>query len=153
MQQPQQKCLQLSLFWLFFSSCSVPHLPVLSLMFSSMQSLNTKNIYLHHYKGKTKPCIHFILSVFVLGHSTHYTVFLSSFCRSFKRALNDVVLSRRAISNMNTLYPDATPEELMAVDNVCIICREEMMTGASLVVVNVRMFKQDDWQRREGADS
>lgn len=64
-----------------------------------------------------------------------------------------MVLSRRAISNMNTLYPDATPEELMAVDNVCIICREEMMTGASLVVVNVRMFKQDDWQRREGADS
>lgn len=50
--------------------------------------------------------------------------------RSFKRALNDVVLSRRAISNMNTLYPDATPEELTAVDNVCIICREEMLTGA-----------------------
>ncbi|KAG0725693.1 E3 ubiquitin-protein ligase synoviolin [Chionoecetes opilio] len=50
--------------------------------------------------------------------------------RSFKRALNDVVLSRRAISNMNTLYPDATPEELTAVDNVCIICREEMVTGA-----------------------
>lgn len=50
--------------------------------------------------------------------------------RSFKRALNDVILSRRAIRNMNTLYPDATPEELTAVDNVCIICREEMITGA-----------------------
>lgn len=50
--------------------------------------------------------------------------------RSFKRALNDVILSRRAIRNMNTLYPDATPEELTAVDNVCIICREEMVTGA-----------------------
>ncbi|XP_042894198.1 E3 ubiquitin-protein ligase synoviolin A-like isoform X2 [Penaeus japonicus] len=50
--------------------------------------------------------------------------------RSFKRALNDVILSRRAIRNMNTLYPDATPEELRAVDNVCIICREEMLTGA-----------------------
>ncbi|XP_050689049.1 E3 ubiquitin-protein ligase synoviolin B-like isoform X1 [Eriocheir sinensis] len=50
--------------------------------------------------------------------------------RSFKRALNDVVLSRRAISNMNTLYPNATAEELTAVDNVCIICREEMLTGA-----------------------
>lgn len=50
--------------------------------------------------------------------------------RAFKRALNDVVLSRRAIRNMNTLYPDATQEELSAVDNVCIICREEMLTGA-----------------------
>ncbi|GFG36596.1 hypothetical protein Cfor_06205, partial [Coptotermes formosanus] len=49
--------------------------------------------------------------------------------RSFKKAFNDVILSRRAIRNMNTLYPDATPEELAAADNVCIICREEMVTG------------------------
>merc|ERR1719480_437038 len=27
---------------------------------------------------------------------------------------------------MNTLYPDATAEELANTDNVCIICREEM---------------------------
>merc|ERR1711976_247781 len=46
--------------------------------------------------------------------------------RSFKKAFNDVLLSRRAIHNMNTLYPDATAEELAATDNVCIICREEM---------------------------
>jgi E3 ubiquitin-protein ligase synoviolin len=51
------------------------------------------------------------------------------FFRSFKKAINDVILSRRAIRNMNTLYPDATPEELAAADNVCIICREEMVTG------------------------
>ena len=49
--------------------------------------------------------------------------------RNFKKALNDVILSRRAIRNMNTLYPDATAEELAAADNVCIICREEMQTG------------------------
>jgi hypothetical protein len=49
--------------------------------------------------------------------------------RSFKKAFNDVILSRRAIRNMNTLYPDATPDELAAADNVCIICREEMVTG------------------------
>lgn len=48
--------------------------------------------------------------------------------RVFKKALNDVVMSRRAIRNMNTLYPDATPEELSASD-VCIICREEMVSG------------------------
>jgi len=46
--------------------------------------------------------------------------------RAFKKAFNDVVLSRRAIHNMNTLYPDATAEELASTDNVCIICREEM---------------------------
>lgn len=49
--------------------------------------------------------------------------------RAFKKALNDVILSRRAIRNMNTLYPDATPEELAAADNVCIICREDMRSG------------------------
>lgn len=43
--------------------------------------------------------------------------------RNFKKALNDVIMSRRAIRNMNTLYPDATPEELSQSDNICIICR------------------------------
>jgi E3 ubiquitin-protein ligase synoviolin len=54
---------------------------------------------------------------------------MMDFFRSFKKAFNDVILSRRAIRNMNTLYPDATAEELAAADNVCIICREEMVTG------------------------
>ncbi|XP_033162076.1 E3 ubiquitin-protein ligase HRD1 [Drosophila mauritiana] len=47
--------------------------------------------------------------------------------RNFRRALNDVIMSRRAIRNMNTLYPDATPEELRQSDNICIICREDMV--------------------------
>lgn len=46
--------------------------------------------------------------------------------RAFKKALNDALLSRRAINYMNTVYPDATAEELRQGDNVCIICREEM---------------------------
>ncbi|MBW00894.1 E3 ubiquitin-protein ligase synoviolin, partial [Eschrichtius robustus] len=49
--------------------------------------------------------------------------------RQFKKAVTDAIMSRRAIRNMNTLYPDATPEELQAMDNVCIICREEMVTA------------------------
>uniref|UniRef100_A0A6B2E831 RING-type E3 ubiquitin transferase n=1 Tax=Phlebotomus kandelakii TaxID=1109342 RepID=A0A6B2E831_9DIPT len=48
--------------------------------------------------------------------------------RNFKKALNDVILSRRAIRNMNTLYPDATTEELQMSDNICIICREDMVS-------------------------
>eukprot|EP00092_Neocalanus_flemingeri_P009276 GFUD01009982.1.p1 GENE.GFUD01009982.1~~GFUD01009982.1.p1 ORF type:complete len:717 (+),score=207.20 GFUD01009982.1:170-2152(+) len=51
--------------------------------------------------------------------------------RAFKKAFNDVVLSRRAIHNMNTLYPDATAEELAGTDNVCIICREEMVAPST----------------------
>jgi E3 ubiquitin-protein ligase synoviolin len=47
--------------------------------------------------------------------------------RSFKKALNDVIQSRRAIANMNSLYPNATTQELLETDNVCIICREEMV--------------------------
>eukprot|EP00731_Ephydatia_muelleri_P027281 Em0019g154a len=40
--------------------------------------------------------------------------------------IRDVVSSYHAIRNLNTLYPDATPEELNTTNNVCIICREEM---------------------------
>lgn len=50
--------------------------------------------------------------------------------RNFKKALNDVILSRRAIRNMNTLYPDATQEELQMSDNICIICREDMVSSS-----------------------
>ncbi|XP_029648652.1 E3 ubiquitin-protein ligase synoviolin B [Octopus sinensis] len=56
--------------------------------------------------------------------------------RAFKKALNDIVMSRRAIRNMNTLYPDATPEELSSGDNVCIICREEMVTACKKLPCN-----------------
>uniref|UniRef100_A0A3Q2VQL9 RING-type E3 ubiquitin transferase n=1 Tax=Haplochromis burtoni TaxID=8153 RepID=A0A3Q2VQL9_HAPBU len=56
--------------------------------------------------------------------------------RQFKKAVTDAVMSRRAIRNMNTLYPDATPEDLQASDNVCIICREEMVTGAKKLPCN-----------------
>ena len=48
--------------------------------------------------------------------------------RTFKKALSDVIMSRRAIRNMNNLYPDATAEDL-AQDDVCIICRETMLNG------------------------
>lgn len=56
--------------------------------------------------------------------------------RGFKKSISDVIMSRRAIANMNTLYPDATPEELQQGDNVCIICREEMTTGCKKLPCN-----------------
>ncbi|XP_043583062.1 E3 ubiquitin-protein ligase synoviolin A [Bombus pyrosoma] len=56
--------------------------------------------------------------------------------RDFRKAFHDIVMSRRAIRNMNTLYPDATAEELAAADNVCIICREEMVSASKKLPCN-----------------
>uniref|UniRef100_A0AC34FS43 RING-type domain-containing protein n=1 Tax=Panagrolaimus sp. ES5 TaxID=591445 RepID=A0AC34FS43_9BILA len=46
--------------------------------------------------------------------------------RSFQKALNDVIQSRRAVHAMNNLFPLASAEELTQGDATCIICREEM---------------------------
>ena len=48
--------------------------------------------------------------------------------RKFRKSLSDIVLSRRAIAQLE-VYPNATEAEL-ANDNVCIICREEMVPGS-----------------------
>ncbi|KAI4498518.1 hypothetical protein M0802_006453 [Mischocyttarus mexicanus] len=71
----------------------------------------------------------FTLPLFAL-RPMYYTM------RDFKKAFHDIVMSRRAIRNMNTLYPDATSEELAAADNVCIICREEMVSASKKLPCN-----------------
>ncbi|XP_058468029.1 E3 ubiquitin-protein ligase HRD1 [Malaya genurostris] len=74
--------------------------------------------------------------IFVILMVKIYTLPLFAFrpmyytMRNFKKALNDVILSRRAIRNMNTLYPDATQDELQLSDNICIICREDMINSS-----------------------
>lgn len=45
---------------------------------------------------------------------------------NFSDVLQDLILSRRAIHYMNTLYPDATIQDLQTIENMCIICRENM---------------------------
>ena len=52
--------------------------------------------------------------------------------RSFTMRVRDVVQYRRATANMQERYPNATEEELMAIDRTCIICREEMTVGRKL---------------------
>ncbi|CAF3189543.1 unnamed protein product [Rotaria socialis] len=53
--------------------------------------------------------------------------------RAFRKSCNDVLESRRAIRNLNTMYPDLTAEELgNATDTTCIICREEMQVQQSI---------------------
>ncbi|KAH9521638.1 Golgi transport complex subunit 3, variant 2 [Dermatophagoides farinae] len=51
--------------------------------------------------------------------------------RNFKKAFNDVIMSRRAIRNMNAFYPNATAQDIENSDNVCIICRENMLGNGS----------------------
>ncbi|KAF8562226.1 hypothetical protein P879_11112 [Paragonimus westermani] len=49
--------------------------------------------------------------------------------RSLKKAIRDVLMSRRAIRYMNTVFSDASSADLAASsDTVCIICREEMQS-------------------------
>ena len=62
--------------------------------------------------------------------------------RAFKKAIHDVIMSRRAIRNMNSLYPNATAEDLEATDNVCIICREEMRAAPAAAPPGARCFFQ-----------
>ncbi|CAF1132676.1 unnamed protein product [Adineta steineri] len=47
--------------------------------------------------------------------------------RTFRKACDDAIESRRAIQNLNTMYPNLTADELAnVVDTTCTICREEM---------------------------
>jgi len=86
-------------------------------------------LYTELILGGVKVVLYFLfLAIMIKVHTFPLFVIRPMYLtiREFKKALSDVVLSRRAIRNMNTLYPDATAEDLSATDNVCIICREEM---------------------------
>jgi len=86
-------------------------------------------LYTELMLGGVKVVLYFLfLAIMIKVHTFPLFVIRPMYLtvREFKKALSDVVLSRRAIRNMNTLYPDATAEDLAATDNVCIICREEM---------------------------
>lgn len=80
--------------------------------------------------------------VFVLIMMRVYTLPLFAFrsmyysARSFRKALKDVINSRRAIHHLNNSFPDATSEELTEADNVCIICREEMQSASKKLPCN-----------------
>ncbi|CAF1016579.1 unnamed protein product [Rotaria sordida] len=53
--------------------------------------------------------------------------------RAFRKSCSDVIESRRAIHDLNTMYPDLTADELANVsDTTCIICREEMQVQQSI---------------------
>jgi hypothetical protein len=76
-----------------------------------------------------------------LCHSTHVScdqvscisVQLTRVVRSFRKSCNDLIESRRAIRNLNTMYPDLSADQLAQVmDITCIICREDMQAQQSI---------------------
>ena len=67
----------------------------------------------------------FIILLVFYGLPIHIMrdVFLT--CRSFFKRISDFIKYRRATTDMNARYPDATADDIGRED-VCIICREEM---------------------------
>ena len=76
--------------------------------------------------------IFFCLICAYYGLPLHIMRDLYMTCRSFKSRVRDLVRYRRITRNMNTLFPDATEEELARTDAVCIICRETMTSAKKL---------------------
>ncbi|KAE9543535.1 hypothetical protein AGLY_002335 [Aphis glycines] len=91
-------------------------------------------LYLEFFIGLCKAVMYVVFLIIMIRT---YTIPLFAFrpmyhtLRNFKKVFQDLVLSRRAIHNMNTLYPDATSQDLQAIENVCIICREDMTAAAA----------------------
>lgn len=91
-------------------------------------------LYLEFFIGLCKAVMYVVFLIIMVRT---YTIPLFAFrpmyhtLRNFKKVFQDLVLSRRAIHNMNTLYPDATLHDLQAIENVCIICREDMTAAAA----------------------
>ncbi|XP_016453676.2 ERAD-associated E3 ubiquitin-protein ligase HRD1B isoform X1 [Nicotiana tabacum] len=76
----------------------------------------------------------FFLMIFInYGVPLHLIRELYETFRNFKSRVADYIRYRKVTSNMNDLFPEATPEELNGGDTICIICREEMTTAKKLV--------------------
>ena len=50
---------------------------------------------------------------------------------SFRRRIAEVIRYRKATTNMNQRFPNATPQELQEAET-CIVCREDMTEGKKL---------------------
>ena len=70
----------------------------------------------------------FFLIIFAYyGLPVHLVRDLYMTFRNFRRRVNEFIRYRRVTANLDERFPDATPDELAGGDDVCIICREEMV--------------------------
>ncbi|CAI8037465.1 E3 ubiquitin-protein ligase synoviolin [Geodia barretti] len=92
-----------------------------------------KTIYMRYVDigvGFMKLCLYMSYMLFmmwILFIPLHIARRIFITAKHFQKSVNDVLSSHQAIRNLNTLYPDATEEELRAANTVCIICREDML--------------------------
>eukprot|EP00039_Didymoeca_costata_P019344 m.337157 g.337157 ORF g.337157 m.337157 type:complete len:603 (-) comp18063_c0_seq1:62-1870(-) len=91
----------------------------------------------------------FLVLMNFYGLPLHIIRDLCATFRSFLKRCNDLIQSRRATHSLER-FPDVTPEELSQVDNVCVICREEMTTQAKRLpcghVIHLRCLRS--WMPR-----
>ena len=72
----------------------------------------------------------FIIIFAYYGLPIHLIRDLYSTFRNFNRRVKAFIQYRRVTANLNERFPDATTEELEALDDSCIICRDDMSVDA-----------------------
>lgn len=67
-------------------------------------------------------------------------------CRTLFNKTANYYSYRRALSELNNRFPNATPEEIQNSDNRCVICREDMESGKKLPCGHIFHLKCiQDW--------
>ncbi|KAK3283990.1 hypothetical protein CYMTET_8333 [Cymbomonas tetramitiformis] len=74
----------------------------------------------------------FLIILHTYGFPLHLMRELYWTFRNFRNRVADFIRYRRVTANMNERFPDATPEEIVRSDAICIICREEMTSAKKL---------------------
>lgn len=57
------------------------------------------------------------------------------FYRQFKRSLINLKLTEKAMIEMNTFYPDATDHDIKTIQDMCIICHEDMKNTCKYISI------------------
>ena len=73
----------------------------------------------------------FIIIFAYYGLPIHLVRDLYMTFRNFNRRVKAFIQYRRVTANLNERFPDATTEELEALDDSCIICRDDMSVDAA----------------------
>ena len=110
-------------------------------------------VYDSHYRGRWHNKGMYEMYVSLVGEALQFSAYLSfatvvliyygipihlmrqlyvSF-RNLVERMAHVVRFRRLVGDLNTRFPDATPEEIAATDGVCIICRDDMTEATAQV--------------------
>jgi E3 ubiquitin-protein ligase synoviolin len=73
--------------------------------------------------------VFFLLVCYYYGLPLHLIRELFLTAHSIRDRILKFIKFRRITANMNSQFPNSTAQELAAIDNICIVCREEMTVG------------------------